>query len=54
MNLTLFINALSQDETITETSNIAAMLANLTTPTSEPIHAKEIDLVVTAVSVLNK
>ena len=54
MNLTVFINALSQDEVIIETSSITATLANLTAPTSEPILAKEIDLVVTTVSVLNK
>ena len=54
MNLTLFINTSSQNETFTKTSRIAAMLADLTTPTSVPIYAKEIDLAVTAVSALNK
>ena len=54
MNLTLFTSALSQDETIVETSSIAAMLANLTAPTSEPIYAKEIDLVVATISILSK
>ena len=52
MNLTLFINTSSQNETVTKTNRIAAMLADLTTPTSVPIYAKEIDLAVTAVSAL--
>ena len=54
MNLTSFINELSQNETITEISNIAVMLANLTSPVQHPLYAKEIDLAVHIVSTLNK
>ena len=54
MNLTSFINELSQNETIAKISNISAMLANLTTPIQRPLYAKDIDLAVSIVSTLNK
>ena len=54
MNLTSFINELSQNETIAKISNISAMLANLTTPIQRPLYAKDIDLAVNIVSTLNK
>ena len=54
MNLTLLTNVSSRNDTITKTSSIAAMLANLTAPTSEPLYAQEIDFAVTIVSTLNK
>ena len=53
MNLTMSINESSQNETITKTSSIAAMLANLTT-SKQVVYAKEIDLAVTVVSALTK
>lgn len=48
------MNETLQNETITESSKIAAMLASLTTPGEEPLYAKETDLAVTTLSALNK
>lgn len=48
------MNDLSQNETIAQSSNIAAMLVSLTTPEEVFVYANEIDLAVTIVSALNK
>ena len=48
------MNDLSHNETIAESSSIAAMLASLTAPEEEFVYANEIDLAVTIVSALNK
>ena len=54
MNLSLSLNELDATETIRQTSDIAASLVNITTPTQEPIYAEDINLAVDIVSTLNK
>ena len=41
-------------ERISQTSDIAVSLVNITTPTQEPIYAEDINLAVDIVSILNK
>ena len=53
-NLSLSVNELNVTERITQTSNIATALVNITTPTQELIYAEDINLAVDIVSTLNK
>ena len=53
-NLSLSINELNVTERISQTSNIATALVNITTPTQEAIYAEDINLAVEIVSTLNK
>ena len=53
-NLSLSVNELNVTERISQTSDIATALVNITTPTQEPIYAEDINLAVDIVSTLNK
>ena len=54
IKLSLSVNELNVTERITQTSNIATALVNITAPTQELIYAKDINLAVDIVSTLNK
>ena len=54
MDLSLSLNELNVTERISQTSDIATALENITTPTQEPIYAEDINLAVDIVSTLNK
>ena len=53
-NLSLSVNELNITERISQTSDIATALVNITVPTQEPIYAEDINLAVDIVSTLNK
>ena len=53
-NLSLSVNELNITERISQTSDIATALVNITAPTQEPIYAEDINLAVDIVSTLNK